>query len=418
MNVFPEDLEAALRRDPAVKDAVVVALEADGNAEACAVLLLNDAAADPAAIVGRANQSLAEYQKMRHWRVWLENDFPRTSTGKPRTNVITERVQAELHRQKVPGKSRTAARSVLGEVLEKIGHRGGAGIAATAKLEEELRLSSLDRVELLGALEDRFQVDLNETTFAEARTAGDVERLVQQAPTRSGRTEYVYPRWAQREPVRWLRLAVYYALGWPATHLLAHPRVIGRANLRGVRGPVLVISNHITRRTDLGFILAALPLRLRHRLAASMVGETLQQMRHPPREWFFLKRWMYRLGYALVVTLFNVFPLPQLSGFRESFRYAGESADRGYSVLVFPEGELTPDGKLQAFRSGIGLLAGNLRLPVVPMRIDGLWEVKQTGWRFARPGRIQVRIGAPMTFPPDATPEEITRALESRVRGL
>jgi len=153
-------------------------------------------------------------------------------------------------------------------------------------------------------------------------------------------------------------------------------------------------------------------------MAATIGGETLRDMRHPPREWFFLKHWAYWLGYWLVVGLFNVFPLPQRSGFRESFRFAGESVDRGYSVLVFPEGELTPDGKLHPFQSGIGLLARNLRLPIVPMRIDGLWEVKLTGWRFARPGKVRVTIGAPVTYPPETPPEQIARELESRVRGI
>src|SRR5437870_11217897 len=141
-------------------------------------------------------------------------------------------------------------------------------------------------------------------------------------------------------------------------------------------------------------------MRFRHRLATAMGGETLQAMRHPPAEVNFLLSWLNRLGYVLVVALFNVFPLPQRSGFRESFRFAGESVDRGYSVLVFPEGELTPDGKLHPFQSGIGLLAKNLRLPVVPLRIDGLWEVKLTGWRFARPGKVRVTIGAPVSFAP------------------
>jgi long-chain acyl-CoA synthetase len=110
-----------------------------------------------------------------------------------------------------------------------------------------------------------------------------------------------------------------------------------------------------------------------------MGGETLVRMRTPPRTWFFLKRWVYQLGYWLVTALFNVFPLPQFSGFRQSFRFAGESVDRGYSVLIFPEGEVnnSADSGMAAFQSGIGLLAQNLGLPIIPMRLDGVWQMKQ-----------------------------------------
>ncbi len=92
MNVYPEDLEAALRRQPEVKDAAVVGLPRDGNAEPCAVLILRDAGQDAAAIVHRANEYLAEYQRMDKWLVWPEEDFPRTSTQKPRRNIIQETV--------------------------------------------------------------------------------------------------------------------------------------------------------------------------------------------------------------------------------------------------------------------------------------------------------------------------------------
>jgi long-chain acyl-CoA synthetase len=220
--------------------------------------------------------------------------------------------------------------------------------------------------------------------------------------------------------VRWLRLAAYYALVWPATQILGHPKIIGRENLKDVRGPILVVSNHVTRRADIGLILAALPTRFRHRLATAMGGESLQRMRRPPRDWFVGKRWAYQIGYWLVIALFNVFPLPQLSGFRESFRYAGESVDRGYSVLVFPEGEVnkTETGDMAPFQSGIGVLAENLRIPIVPMRLDGVWQMRRQGRRLAHIGEITVRIGAPITFPPGATANEIARSLESAVRSL
>jgi long-chain acyl-CoA synthetase len=270
----------------------------------------------------------------------------------------------------------------------------------------------------MSALEHSYQVELNETAFAEAKTISDVRSLLRQPPAR--RTEYNYPRWTQREPMRLLRLAVYYALVWPATQILGRPKIIGRENLKSVRGPVLIVSNHVTRRADIGLILAALPARSRHRLATAMGGESLQRMRKPPGNWFFAKRWAYQIGYYLVVALFNVFPLPQLSGLRESFRYAGESIDRGYSVLVFPEGEVnnSETGEMAPFRSGIGILAENLRIPIVPMRLDGVWRMKREGRRLARRGEIILRIGSPLTFAPGVPPETIARELEQAVAAL
>jgi long-chain acyl-CoA synthetase len=418
MNVFPEDLEKLLRREPEVKDCVVVGLERGGNAEPCGVLLLRDETRvkqprHAAGIVARVNESLAEHQRMRSWFLWPKADFPRTSTGKPKLAEIRASVEAQWGNGDGAA-NWPATTGGIGELISRLQGNGNE-IDPNANLESDLHLSSLDRVELLSALEDRYQVDLNETRFASARTVGEIESAVRgSSPARS---EFVFPRWAQRWPISATRTFFYYLLTWPATHLMAHPRVFGRENLRGVKGPVLVIANHVIY-LDVGFVLAALPMRLRHRLAVAMGGERLAEMRRPPCEWFFARRWLAQMNYFLVVALFNVFPLPKKSGFRESFRFAGDLADRGWNILVFPEGDLTPDGKLQPFRAGIGLLASNLKLPVVPMRVDGAYEIREANSKFNRPGRIRVHIGKPVEFPTGMDPQEIARALEQCVAEL
>jgi long-chain acyl-CoA synthetase len=279
-------------------------------------------------------------------------------------------------------------------------------------------LSSLDRVELLSSLEHRYNVELNETQFANAQTAAEIEQMLAQPTAR--RTDYAYPRWTQTVPARLSRMFLYYVLAYPATVLLGHPRIRGREHLANLQGPVLFIANHTTRKADIGMALYALPPRFRHHLAALMAAETQEEFRRPPREWFFAKRWLWRISYFLLIWLFNVFPLPQLSGFRESFRFAGETVDRGYSLLVFPEGVVnvrdSPD--MIAFQPGIGLLAQNLRIPVVPLRFDGLWQMKQEHRRFARIGELTIHIGAPVTFPSDTPPADIASRLQELVRSL
>jgi long-chain acyl-CoA synthetase len=424
LNVYPEDLEAALRQQPEVKDCVVLGMERGGNAEACAVVILRgDTKVDEA--VQRANRSLAEYQRMRMWMEWPEEDFPRTNTQKPRRNVIREVVEAKLSHADVE----SVADRPLVSMIARVTGRAVGPLREEARLDD-MGLSSLDRVELLGALEDRYQVDLSETRFSAVQTVGDLERMLREKkeplPTRprsegenggAFATAYHYPSWTLRWPVTWVRLAAHYLLMRPAILLLGWPRVEGRDHLRGVKGPLLVISNHVGD-VDPGFILTALPARFRHRLATATGGEALEALRMPGLERGFFGRIYDRLQWFLGVSLLNLFPLPREAGFRRSFAYAGEAVDRGYSVLVFPEGRHTTDGKMNPFRAGIALLAGNLGIPVLPMRIDGLFELKQAGRKIAAPKKIRVRIGEPLTFSAGSDPEKMASELHRAVEKL
>jgi len=389
-----------------VRDCVVVGLEQGGNAEPVAALLLRDAA-DPAAAVARANQQLAEFQQMRRWLVWPDQDFPRTPTQKPKLSLIQQAIQQQFS---------VAAASVpagggLAELISRITGRSTGALASGASLEGDLNLSSMDRVELMSALEDRYQIDLSEANFAQLTTVGELERMLHE-PQRAPQSGYRYPRWAQRWPVRWIRNFFYYLLSLPATLIMVHPDIVGREHLEGVDGPVLITCNHVTY-IDVGFVLIAMPPRIRHKLAVGMLGERLWGMWRPPVSMNVFARWWQRAGYYLVVALFNVFPLPQQSGVRESFAFAGESVDRGYSVVVFPEGRRTEDGKPSPFRSGVGMLAQKLAIPVVPIRIDGLFAMKTSGRKIARRGELKVMIGKPLRFSPEIPADDITRQLES-----
>ena len=430
LNVHPEDLEFALKRQPAIRDAVVIPIDRNGNAEPCAVLLLrNDLKeldkrkegkdAEVAAIIASTNVTLADYQQIRTWLLWPDPDFPRTPTGKPRLATIAARSAAEFF----PVAARQAAPSASPSESDRLAQLlSSSSSTCSTSLTS---LTSLDRVELLSALEHRYHIEINESAFSQAKSAADLQKLIAQSTSQQSAAgkdsdAYRYPRWTQREPIRLARLIIYYALVWPATQILGHPRVVGCHHLQNLKGPAIIVSNHITRRADIGLILAALPARFRHRLATAMGGESLVRMRTPPQEWPFRKRCAYQLGYFLVTAFFNVFPLPQFSGVRQSFRFAGESADRGYSVLIFPEGVVnnSADGRMAPFQSGIGLLAENLALPVIPMRLDGLWRMKKEHRRLARLGEITVHIGAPVAFAPNTPAQEITRRLQSIVSSL
>ncbi|HZS28528.1 MAG TPA: AMP-binding protein [Candidatus Angelobacter sp.] len=423
LKVYPEDLEQALRKQPQVRDCVVVGVAKGGNAEACAVLLLNNGDSGGTAIAN-ANQSLADFQKIRRWFVWPDEDFPRTSTQKPKLELIRRAAEAQLNgspmlsqktrKDRAPGNG-----SPAGGLEELIGNITGRQVELNpeAHLENDLNLSSLDRVELMSAIENRYQVDLGDRELSKINTVADLENLLKKNTPETKKADYPYSRWAQSWPVRMIRVAVYHAITLPYIMVMARPKIIGRERLKTFRGPALIISNHIAQ-IDIGFLMAALPMRLRNRLGVAMQGEQLRAMRHPPRDWFFLKRWWEQLQYAMIAMFFNVFSMPQRAKYREAFRYAGDLADHKYNVVIFPEGRRTETGDMAPFRSGIGLLATQLNLPVIPMRIDGLFPFKIAKKHYAPPHAVQVRIGGPVRFEATDDPEEIARQLQKIVQAL
>ena len=227
LNVYPQDLEAELRKEPGVRDCVVVGLGARWQCRAlracfcCARRMRRRGAAE---IVQRANQRLAPFQQMRRWLVWPDNDFPRTPTQKPLLSRIREAVEAEFGGGKIADVPAAAASGPLAELFARVSH--GRELPDDAST---LQLSSVERVELLSALEDRYQVDLSETEFASADTVRELERLVEQPSSRAA--AFHYPRWPQRWLGRVFRFAALNLLARPAMLILAWPRIRGRENL-------------------------------------------------------------------------------------------------------------------------------------------------------------------------------------------
>ena len=395
LKIYPTDLEAALDRQPEIKASAVVPF--DGGTEALAVLIPQEEA-DLNAAVQRANETLAEFQRIRHWIAWPNSDFPRTpGTRKVIKGQIAKAVKTMLQPSTSAASNLDLAPLSL-PVISRIARVEPAALSASANLADDLKLDSLGRVELLSALEDQYQIELDEAAITEATTIADIERIVSRG--KSEAVAYPYPRWAMRFPFPSIRFVIYHVFFLPLTLIMCRVQTIGVERFAKVKPPVLFISNHVTD-VDAALILSALPWAWRYRIAIAMAGEIL-------REW----RINAKVQYALGAALFNVFSLPRQSGFRQSFEYAGEAVDRGFSILIFPEGTETQDGQLQPFKAGIGLLASELKAPVVPIMLRGLFEVKKRKQRFVKPGTVSITFGEPVTFAADATPAAITTELD------
>jgi long-chain acyl-CoA synthetase len=383
LNIYPEDLEAALERQSGVKATSVVEQQTDHGPEPLAAVIVNGAA-DASAAIAAANRELADFQQIRRWVLWPEPDFPRTSTGKVLRREIARRIAS-------------------GEV------------AASANGDAcELNMDSLARVQLQARLEQQYGVSLDDAALQQVKTQEDIRKLVTQAasgaaPAARKTREHIYPRWPWNPVMHAARVVFLEAIARPLTRLLAKPRVT-----RNVRqwpaSPVLIVANHVTS-YDPPLVFYALPRRIRDRVAVAMSGELILEFREMRNQGNWFLNLLAPAAYVLITALFNVFPLPQLSGFRRSFRHAGEAVDRGYHVLVFPEGRRADDERPQQFKAGAGLLWKELGTPALPVRLHGLGELKATHARWFRSGRITVSVADPLRLDPSKTPEELTDIL-------
>lgn len=389
LNIYPEDLEAALQNQAGVKASAVIEVDTEAGAEPLAVLSMTDSA-DAEAVVALANKELAGFQQMRRWIVWPEPDLPRNSTGKILKREINRRIRS-----------------------------GEIGVGNESQPGGELNLDSLGRIELQAQLEQQYGVCLDDAAIQNAKSTEDIRRLISQGSQRTAepqpRKEHIYPRWPWNPVQQVIRTIYQECIGELVLWILAKPKVASEVRA-WPRAPMLIVANHVTS-YDPAFVLHALPRRIRDHVAIAMAGEMLLDLRRGRNQGHWFVNLVAPIGYLLITALYNVFPLPQFAGFRRSFRHAGEAIDHGYSVLVFPEGRRSDDGTPQPFKLGAGLLWKELGVPALAVRIEGLGELKvrRRGW--FRSGTMTVRVLGVIPPQPDKSADELTAILRNAVFG-
>src|SRR5258708_14845355 len=185
LNVFPEDVERALNEQAGVLDSAVVgAPVAGGTAERVQAVLLLSPGSDPDLVVRNANVQLADHQKIRAAAVWPGAELPRTEgTRKLKRRELRAWLMGRQDSRAGPTfNPRVPPSRNVRDVLARFAP--GRTIEPSTTIDE-LGLSSLERVELLMALEEAFQVTVDEAAFTAAATVADLEamtRSVEWAP--------------------------------------------------------------------------------------------------------------------------------------------------------------------------------------------------------------------------------------------
>jgi len=420
LNIYPEDLEAALLRQPQVRAAAIIEGLGPRGPHPLAVLVMRGTGDDAAETVRAANRELAEFQQIRHWKIWAEPDLPRTSTGK----VLRREIAAVLATTTGGKQTEMPASGGLEDIIQRITGEGPSTLPDSARLSEDVHLDSLGRVELQSALETRFGVPIDDAGFREIQTLGELRTLLRgSSPATEPATtpaliqdQHIYPRWPWTRLAMVVRTMFLEGVAMPLVALLAAPKA-RRDWTREPDAPVLIVSNHVTL-YDVPILLYGLGRRTRRHVAVAMAGEMLLDWRRARGQGNWFLNLFAPAAYYLVTALFNVFPLPQSGDFRASFEHAARAMDRGFHVLVFPEGRRTPDGQMHAFQRGSGLLWKELQCEALLVYLDGLWVSKAAHAKWFRSGEISTHVGRMITLKPETDPGSATALLEEQVRSL
>jgi long-chain acyl-CoA synthetase len=409
LNVFPDDVERSLNAQPGVVESAVVG-SSEGSVERVHAVLVLQPGIDPESIIQAANTGLADHQRVRSFSVWADGALPRTDGTKKLKRAAIKQWVASGATPAAAGRGDDPLQALLAKFAGSRQLDGGTSI-------EGLGLSSLERVELMVALEDQFQTRIDETKFSGAKTLDELRAVITAAPQDAEVAEPVdFPSWNRRWPVRIVRRISQATWILPLARIFAWVRVSGLEHLDGITGPVVFASNHQSH-FDVPVILAALPGSVRATIATAMSKEFFKAHFFPDS---YSSRQVLtnRANYYLSAFFFNTFPLPQReAGARQTLRYIGEVTGDGFSVLIFPEGVRSQDGEIQQFRGGIGMIGSRLGLPIIPVRLEGVDRVLHTTWKMAKPGPVSVTFGAPIHLSGDDY-GELARQVEQAVRDL
>jgi long-chain acyl-CoA synthetase len=414
LNVFPEDVEQALNAQPGVLDSAVVGAPVAGStAERVQAVLLLAPGTDADVVMRNANARLGDHQKIRSAAVWPGTELPRTEGTRKlkrrelRAWLVGEAAGAASH---VPPKGGS---NTVGAVLARFAPGRTIDPATTIA---ELGLSSLERVELMMALEEALQITVDESAFSAAATVADLEALTKpvdwgqtgvkpgsdqgqakvEARSDPGLTpDLSFPSWNRTLPARVARRVSLPTWILPLGRIFASMTVTGLEHLEKIEGPVIFAANHQSH-FDGPVILDSLPPRWRYRTAPAMMREFFNAHYFPER--YGRKAWFTNsLNYYLSSLFFNAFPLTQGgAGTRQTLRYIGDLIGDGYSILIFPEGRRTEHGEISKFLPGVGMIAARLGVPVIPVRLDGLERVLPRQARFPTRSTARCAFGAPI----------------------
>lgn len=447
-NVYPEEIEASYLKCAYIKEICVMGLQARPGDPASerlhAVVVPNFELLRQRKIVNSKeiirfeiegiSTQLASTKRIGSYEIWQE-DLPRTTTRKLKRFEIEKRVLANQARG-VSAEPEISARPLSAEdeewlqqadvqralpIIREASKTKPESIRPMDNLELDLGLDSMQRVELLVALEEALGGEVEESRLAEVYTVRELVDLVRESAA-SGKGP-------ARQPVAAWKTILREETDDPEVRALAQPHQVPQAflylltrlaqvfaldkfRLRATglenlpqHGPYILSSNHQSY-IDPIIMSSVLPWSVFRELfsvgTSEIFGSGFMRV---------LARWMRVI---VVDPDANLIPAMRAGAF---------GLRHGRILILYPEGERSIDGTPKTFRKGAAILSIHLRVPIVPIAIEGFYQSWPRSKPFQGFAPLQVRFGKPIYPPADAEASETTYAkltaeLKARVVGM
>ncbi len=447
-NLYPEEIEAHYRQSALIKELCVLGMTKPGEPSAerlHAVIVPDEQVMQEKGFtnireivrfnIEGLSVSLPAHKRVLTYDIWTD-PLPRTSTGKVKRHEVERRVRERAADDAASGKSDQKARPMTAaeEAWAADAERAGAlaaiqeklkraSIPPDSNLELDLTLDSMERVELLTMVEQRFGTrvapdarariftvrQLVDTVMASESSGGSLRSSDGPggaAPWQTVLAEDPGGRIVEDLKRQHLLVGVAFFVTVRTVGLIS--RIFFRFRSSGVEnlphdGPFLLCPNHQSY-IDAFVMLAAVPWRQFRRLFFVGASEYFQS-------WF-----MSRFARAT-----NIVPVDSNTNLMRALQAGAAGLRLGKILVLFPEGERSIDGELKPFRKGAAVLASQLDVPIVPVALDGLFHLwpRSRGfqWRALLPGGKPIRLafGPPIRVTPGdetATAAELRRSIE------
>lgn len=353
--------------------------------------------------VEQQGRELPSYERLGDFQLTRES-LPRTRLGKIQRHKLRERYeQAASGQDKTEAKpisldemtsddrallNDPAARQIWDLLTEKYAERR---LTPDTNLRIDLGVDSLEWMNLSLAIRKKARIEIDEEAMGRIETVRDLLEEAANVSAHGGQTadtdfledpEAAIDEKQKRflEPHGRLSSLISraaFGVSGLSTRSLFRLEVEGTENLPD--GPCVIAPNHLSY-LDAPAVAAALPdKRLRETYWAGWTGTLF---RNP------LFRQFSRLA--------RVVPIDPQTGVLSSLAFGAAVLERGQTLVWFPEGERSPNGQLQPFRAGVGLLLEHHSVPVVPTLIEGAHEALPPGRAVPRFKKIRVTFGEPL----------------------